>query len=790
MKKISFLILLTSLFVIKQAKSQDYLKTQDGLSIKINHQLLQLYFYGPDVVRVLKSPDSTLNIQESLSVIVKPSLIDFTVVEKDGLLELLTSSLKINIDLENGKMSFKNLDNKLLLQEKEAAIFTSIKDIKEDAFKVKQTFKLEKDEVIYGLGQQQSNQLNQRNQTLILRQKPLHIAIPIIQSNKGYGVFWDNYSTTVFKDDTSGTSFDSEIGQNIDYYFMYGKSGDGVISKIRMLTGQAPMNPLWTYGFWQSRERYRGQDELLGVLKKYRALKVPLDGIIQDWQYWGENANWNAMNFENPKFYDGKAMIDEVHQLNAHFMISVWSSFGPKTKPFQELKEKNMILDFETYPAVAKVYDAYHPMARYIYWKNLNHGLFAKGVDAWWMDSTEPDHYNIKEQDFDQNTYLGSFRKVRNAFPLMATGGVYQQQRALTSAKRVFILTRCAFAGQQRYAANSWSGDVIAEWDTFDQQIASGLNFSMCGIPYWNTDIGGFSAKQFDKGVKNLAYQELYTRWFQFGTFTPMTRSHGTGGEKEIYQFGDRGNWVFDSEEKYIHLRYRLLPYLYATAWDVTNLAGSFMRPLFMDFNEDKKAHTISNQYLFGKSFMVTPVTSSMYIKDKGPKHEDAAVDFSTIKKQAVYLPKGSTWFDFWTGEKLEGGQTIERNVPIDIIPLHIPTGTILPLAQKMQYATEKKWDELEVRIYTGKDGKFMLYEDENDNYNYEKGVFSEIEMLWNDQTQTLTIGNRKGEFPGMLKERTFKIIKVNRNHGIGVDSAQKFDAIISYKGKAKVIKL
>ncbi|WP_321335442.1 TIM-barrel domain-containing protein [uncultured Bacteroides sp.] len=548
-----------------------------------------------------------------------------------------------------------------------------------------------------------------------------------------------NYSPTTFTDNEQGMTFDSEVGGCCNYYFMYGDSADGVIARIRELTGQVPMFPLWTFGFWQSKERYTSQDEIIGVVEKYRSLHIPLDGIIQDWQYWGTNyENWNSTEFRNPKFPNLQLMLDKIHNLNAHAMISVWGSFGPNTRPFGELKQKNLLMNFETFPQNygVKVYDAYNPQARDVYWKYLNRNLFKLGMDAWWLDSTEPDHYPTKEEDFDNKTYLGSFRKVRNAFPLMSVGGVCEHQRQTTSDKRVFILTRSAFTGQQRYAANSWSGDINSDWGVFRKQIPAGMNFSLVGIPYWNTDIGGFWAHfNYPKGVKDLAFQELYVRWMQFATFTPMMRSHGSGTPREIFNFGERGNWAFDAQEKYINLRYRLLPYIYSTSWQVAHDAGSMMRALFMDFPEDNKVENIDNEYLFGKSILVAPVTDSLYVSRASGK---AVVDFTRMKTHTVYLPQGTQWIDFWTGETKYGGQKLEREVPIDIIPLYVKAGSILPMGPSVQYATEKPWTDLQIGIYPGTNGEFTLYEDENDNYNYEKGGFFTILMKWNNNNWIL----------------------------------------------------
>ena len=716
-----------------------------------------------------------------------------TTEKKGETVSLKSNAVRVDFNVGTGRISFFDKQGKALFTEKDyGAQFTPFNDAGNPTFSVRQAFLLDKDEAIYGLGQQQVDDLNQRNHKHFMRQRALYASVPIIQSTKGYGMFWDNYSPTTYTDNPQEMSFDSEVGECMDYYFMYGGNADGVIAQIRDLTGQAPMYPLWTFGFWQSRERYKSQQETMEVVDKYRELGIPLDGIIQDWQYWGPNSNWNSMNFDNPEFPDPQKMIDHVKKKNAKIMISIWASFGPDTNPYKDLEKINALFNFKTWPADGgvKVYDAYNEKARDIYWKHLNKGLFSKGIDAWWTDSTEPDHLDVQERDFDIPTAMGTYRSVVNAFPLMSNKGVYEHQRAVTSDKRVYLLTRCAFAGQQRYAANTWSGDVMCNWETFRKQIPTGLNFSLSGIPYWNTDIGGFFNWPYHGGAENKAYHELYTRWFQYGTFLPMQRSHGSGVKKEIYNLGKKGDWVYDSEEKYINLRYALLPYLYSTGWQVTDNAGSFLRALFMDFNEDKKVHTISNQYMFGKAFLVTPVTRNMYVFSDKEQWKDPYEDFSKTGTQDVYLPKGTKWFDFWTGEVLNGGQMVTKEVPIDIIPLYVRAGSIVPFGPKVQYSTEKKWNNLEIRIYPGADGEFVLYEDENDNYNYEKGVYSTIKFTWDDANRTLNIADREGTFPGMLKSRKFNIVVVDKENGTGSAQSTKFTKSVSYGGKKKSVKL
>ena len=697
------------------------------------------------------------------------------------------------MDTGTGIVSYFSKDGKVLLAEKSGMQFIDFDDAGTKTYQVYQPFVLDKEEAIYGLGQLQNGKMIQRNMTKNLIQGNVEDVSPFFQSTKGYGVFWDNYSPTLFTDNEVETSFRSEVGDCVDYYFMYGKDADGVIAQVRSLTGQAPMFPLWTYGYWQSKERYKSQEEVVDVVRKYRELGIPLDGIIQDWQYWGHNYLWNAMDFQNPTFNNPQKMMEDVHAMNAHMAISIWSSFGPMTKPYRELDKKGMLFNFTTwpqsgleswppnmeYPSGVRVYDAYNPEARDIYWKYLNDGIFKLGMDAWWMDSTEPDHLDWKPEDMDTKTYLGSFRKVRNAYPLMTVGGVYDHQRAVTSDKRVFILTRSGFLGQQRYGANVWSGDVASTWESFRNQIPAGLNFSLCGMPHWNSDIGGFFAGHYNKSwnddsaSKNPLYQELYVRWLQFGTFNPMMRSHGTDVYREIYKFGKKGEPVYDAIEKMIGLRYSLLPYIYSTSWEVSNRQSSFMRALMMDFVDDRKVWDINDEYMFGKSILVAPITHAQYTpeavvkvseeegwnRDGAKKTKtDAAVDFMETKSTNIYLPAGTLWYDFWTNEKHEGGKEITKETTLDVIPLYVKAGSIIPVGPQVQYATEKPWDHLELKVYAGANGNFILYEDEFDNYNYEKGAYTEIPISWNNASRKLTIGARKGAYEGMLKNRKFAV--------------------------------
>lgn len=797
MKKIflsfSFLLLAIQLY------AQSFDKTTSGITTNINGVAIEIQFYNASTVRILKAPQGYSYTKKSLSVIAEPQPVDFAIKQNGDHIRLKSHAIQVDVNTTSGAVSFFTTGGQALFTEKDSGPqFTAVNDAGVNTFKVYQPFVLDADEAIYGLGQLQNGKMVQRNMRKYLIQGNTEDVITFFQSVKGYGVFWDNYSPTLFLDNEKETSFDSEVGDCIDYYFMYSKNADGVIAQMRSLTGEVPMFPLWTYGYWQSKERYKTQNEIVGVVQKYRELGVPLDGIIQDWQYWGNNYLWNAMEFLNGEFYNPQKMLNDIHGMNAHMVISIWSSFGPHTKPYKALNEKGMLFNFKTwpqagtdtwppnpdYPSGVRVYDPYYPEARDIYWKHLNQGLFSLGVDGWWMDSTEPDHLDQQAEDMDTQTYLGSFRKVRNAYPLMTVGGVYDHQRATSSDKRVFILTRSAFAGQQRYGSNTWTGDVVSTWEVLGKQIPAGLNFSLCGIPHWNTDIGGFFLWEYPRKLNDPDYRELYTRWLQFGTFTPMMRSHGADAPREIYQFGAKGQPVYDAIEKFIHLRYSLLPYIYSTSWEVSAHQSSMIRALFMDFASDKKVWDINDQYMFGKSLLVCPVIEPMYTKVQVNGKDSIRVeDFSSIKSSKVYLPEGCDWYDFWTHEKQTGGQTINKETPIDIIPLYVRAGSILPIGPKVQYATEKKWDDMELRIYKGANGSFTFYEDEFDNYNYEKGKYTEIPITWKDSSNTLSIGNRKGQYKGMLQQRKFRLVLIEPG------SVNPMKEVV-YTGKSITVKL
>ena len=737
-------------------------------------QDVKVEFITPSIVHVVKGQPT-----KTLVITAKPEQVK--VVKKGN----ITSSSELTVKQDaQGNLTFLTAKGKLLLKEKSC-------DVKE----ARQTFTLDKDEAIYGLGTIQNGKMNRRGEKKRMEQSNLEDFQNVLQSIKGWGIYWENYSPTLFEDNANGMTFDAEVGNGVDYYFMYGKSADGVIAQMRYLSGDVPMFPLWTYGFWQSKERYKSARETESIVDQYRALNVPLDGIIQDWQYWGSNYLWNAMDFLAEDFSNGKQMIQNVHKKNAHFMISIWASFGPMTQQFRELEAKGLLMPFETwpqsgishvwppimkYPSGVKVYDAFHPEARAIYWKYLK-TLYDYGCDAWWMDSTDPDFFNPKESDYEHKVYGGTWRSQRNAFPLETVRGIYQSQRKDDKGKRIFIMTRSSYAGQQHYGSNMWSGDVNSSWDMLRKQVPAGLSYSLTGNPNFNTDIGGFfcgsyNTKGSGSAPKNPQFQELFVRWMQYGLFCPVFRSHGADAPREIWQFGKKGEPIYDAIEKQIRLRYRLIPYLYSTAWQVTSNNDSYMRPLFSDFAADKNVWNTTDEFMFGHSILAAPIVNPQYTEEKiirtdamtgwnrqDVKGENAqGVDWSATKTATKYLPKGATWYDFWTGKQYKGGQNVTLETTIDRVPMFVRAGSILPLGPEMQYVGEKKWDNLEMRVYPGANGSFVLYEDEGDNYNYEKGAYATITFQWNDSKKVLTIGDRQGNYPGMLKTRTFTIVMPN----------------------------
>ena len=596
------------------------------------------------------------------------------------------------------------------------------------------------------------------------------------------------FLTPESKENKNTLSLYSNVADQIDYYFVYGENLDSVIRGYREITGKAPMMPKWAMGLWQCRERYRTQEELLSVVKEFRKRKIPLDNIVQDWFYWEED-KWGSHEFDSTRFPDPDGMVKELHDdLNAHIMISVWPKFYVGTKHYEEFKSKGWLYmhnvkkqqrDWVGPGYVSTFYDPFSEGARELYWKQINKKLFSKGFDAWWLDSTEPDlESNVSDSErllrVNPNA-MGTSARYENAYSLMNSKGVYKGQRETSPNQRVFILTRSAYAGQQRYAAATWSGDVTTRWDDLELQISAGLNFCLSGIPYWTHDIGGFAVEpRFEnaQGEDLEEWRELNTRWFQFGTFSPLFRVHGQFPYREMFNIAPDNHPAYQTMLAYDKLRYRLMPYIYSLAGMVTQNDYTIMRALVMDFNYDKNVFNIGDQFMFGPALLINPVT-----KFKARTRE-------------VYLPSGTGWYELRSGKYFEGGQTIEADAPYSDIPIFVKEGSIILCGPEIQYSNEKPADPIRLFVYTGKDASFTLYEDEGINYNYEKRVFAQISLIYNEKDKSLTIHGRQGEFPGMLETRTFEIVWISRDKPSGLNFEKEPDTTIRYNGKMKSIKI
>lgn len=910
-------------------------KIQNGVQIKAGDLNVNAQFYADNTVRIAKWVAGGSPEKEHSLVVIKalPDTLDVAVREDGDSVRLSTGALEVAISKKTGMVQYLRPDGTVLLRERGQAAFTPVKYGDDRGYTVSQDFELTPDEGVYGLGQYQDGYMNYRGRQVVLVQSNTDAVNPFLVSTRGYGILWDNYSKTVFDDRGNAASFWSDIGDNIDYYFIAGDSIDEAIAGYRDLTGRAPLYGKWAYGYWQSKEHYEDRDELMSVARKYRDKKIPIDNIIQDWDYWDGQENWGQLYFAENKFPRGKEMLERLHDMNYHVMISVWPSFGQNTPVYKEM-DKHGYLFWPIGWANFKYYDAYIPEANELYWKYAKEGLYSKGIDAWWIDSTEPDIINATAKDAQEfemkkvgDNHFGSWARYLNTYSLAMTESIYKNQREESDRQRVYILTRSAFAGQQRAAATTWSGDIGASWDVYKKQITAGINFSMAGIPYWTFDIGAFVLGGKD-GVftdgKDPAYQELYTRMFQFGAFCPIFRSHGSQTPREIWEFGE----FQDALVKFDNLRYRLLPYIYSNAWKITHDGYTLMRGLAMDFAGDRKTYDIGDQFMFGPAMMVNPVTEyqlypppehsvliepkyfktsdgkqglqAQYYKDKDFKKlslervdpnidirwytgrpdyatdseyairwkgklvpdatgqyqfhiktydpfkvflngEELPLAYSGMEKwtvvkeleagkaydfmmevqndstgaararlywrtpeqfaahaakgkgkeiRQVYLPAGTDWVDFWTGNTLRGGRTVTANAPIDKIPLLVKAGSIVPMGPFLEYSTEKPADPIELRIYPGADAEFVLYEDENDNYNYEKGVYATVRFTWNDKAKRLTIADRDGRFPGMLESRKFRVVLVRENHGGGIDIEKHPDKVVEYSGEQVTVQL
>jgi alpha-D-xyloside xylohydrolase len=842
---IAFLFFLISSFA--GAKTADLKKDKNGVTFPLPWGTMKVQVCADRIFRVTAAPTNTLPPLEDFVVTAHWKTVPFTVHESGNVVVIATKQLRARVERPSGAITFLDTTGNVLLREPAEGGKTFAPSAEKSFYQVAQTFESSPDEYLYGLGQYQEGLWNWRGLPRELRQHNTTCAMPMLVSSRGYGLLWDNPSLTDFnplaneialqQEDISGTNaatqisswrgtfttgaageyvffarsdnnrnefsirvsgrqiaaitnywtprslcgmtqlpanktceilvrggghitlsaglrtettvFRSQLGRSLDYTFFYGPKLDDVIAGYRQATGDAPMWPEWAFGFWQCRERYHNQNELLAAAAEFRRRQIPLDLIVQDWQYW-TNKVWGAYEFDRSRYPDPAGMIQQLHDEHIKFMISVWCN--PRGTVRAELDGKTKML--------GKWIDVFDPVARDIRWKYINREFFQNGADAWWGDATEPGD-NGKDMH-GQQSVMGSGDSLLNAYSLFANESLYEGQRATSGEKRVCILTRSAFPGLQRYAAGIWSGDISGNWETFRRQIPAGLNFCMTGVPYWTTDCAGFWRP--GDQYTSPDYNELLARWFEWSTFCPIQRIHGGNTQTEVWK------WLPETQKiltDYDDLRHQLLPYVYSVSWQVSHNNSTVMRALAFDFRNDPKALATADEYLFGLAFLVAPVTTPQ------------------ATNKPVYLPSGTRWINFWTGENFGGGDSVETPAPLEQIPLYVRAGSILPIGPLVQYAGEKPADPLELRIYRGADGSFTLYEDEGDNYNYERGAYSTIQFTWDDTKQALTIGKRSGNFHGMLKERTFRIVFVSPAHGVGAAPTEKPDAVIHYAGKA-----
>ncbi len=642
-----------------------------------------------------------------------------------------------------------------------------------EAYRGRLNFTFEEDEGIFGLGQGEEGIYNYRGHTQYLYQHNGRIPMPVFLSSRGYGIMFDCSSLMTFNDDERGTYMFFDTVDQLDYYFMPGESYDEIVDAIRTLTGRSAMLPRWSFGYIQSKERYTTADELVDVAEHYRNINVPLDCIVQDWNTW-KPGFWGEKTLDTKRYGNMRECADKLKHMHVHTMVSVWPNMNSNTEDYSQFAERGYLLkDYSTY-------DAFAPKARDLYWKQMKEGLFDQGFDSWWCDSTEPFsgvdwNGSMQREPWERYHLVGEEHKKyidadkANIYAILHAKGIYENQRNYTQDKRVLNLTRSGYLSGSQYGAVLWSGDICARWDVLEKQIIEGLNMGLSGYPYWTLDIGGFftvrekwenrgcgcnqdpSEKWFwkgdyDEGVHDKGYCELYTRWLQMACFLPMFRSHGTDTPREIWNFGGKGTAFYDAIEKFIKLRYHLMPYIYSLAGAVWRNNATIMRSLLFDFMNDKKAHGISNEFMFGPNLLVCPVTKPMYYLS-GNRCIEAP------KRWKCYLPSGADWYDFWTNKYYKGGQEIEADASIDKIPVFVKAGSVLPLSNDMQYADDNYDSNIFIRVYSGADGSFTLYQDEGDNYNYEKEIYKATTFYWNDAKQKLLIVKTEGKYQGEKPE-------------------------------------
>jgi len=748
--------------LFSEANSQvgSFQRQSDGVLFRLQTGILKVYVCQDNIFRITYCADTALPPKVILTVNKVWGAPSFTMDEDDTSVIITTSKIKAAVSKASSLLSFYSIDGSLILSEDSRRISPdTVYGVNTDS--CSSTFNSPTDEAIYGLGQHQQGIMDYKGHTQLLDQANKEIGMPIIVSSKGYGILWDNYSKTLFDGTVASATkyrFSSLCGEMVDYYFIYGPEIDSVISAYRTATGTAPLFPKWAYGLFQSKNRYSSSSDLIAVKNEYRNNGIPVDCIVQDWYYWNPYS-WGS-NVMNPSNYpDPAATVDSLHNANIHTMISIWATFTEGNSNYTQFSGINAL-----YPSdgTRHYYDPHNSTARTIYWQQVRDQLFEKyGWDAWWADADEPDTYPDTYDRDSANTALGKGVLYHNTYPLMHATSVYDGWRQDIKDKRLFTLSRCAFPGSQRNAAASWSGDISCTWGDFKLQLSAGLNFCLSGIPYWTTDIGGYATNWVQTNWGTPDKRELFTRWFEYGTFCPIYRIHGVDDKSLLSSFWDATTRRILLN--YDMLRYRLMPYIYSLAWMVTSENYTVMRHLIMDYRADPNVASIDDQFMFGPFMMINPVCTQ------------------GVTSRTVYLPTGN-WYDFWTGDIVSGGGSIVAAAPLDTMPIFVKSGSIIPMGPNIQYATQSI-DTLEIRVYRGADAKFILYEDEGDNYNYEQGQYSLIPFSYSEATGQLVIGTRQGSYSGMPEDRIFDVVFVSSNHGTGIGYTSIIDTVVHYDG-------
>lgn len=740
-------------------------QSADGMTATIGGETLRVTVCSDAVVHVVASMSATREERAQPWLLGREQSCagaKFVFAQTSDAATITTAAMKVSVSLKRGNLNFADASGKSLLREggSEPRTYDAVEENGQRTFHLADRFAMDAQEALYGLGQHQSGLFNYRGSTVELGQNNTDIAIPLLLSTRGYAVLWNtaalSYADNRFPQQLKLTA---QAGDAIDYFVIYGPEFDAIIHRYRAMTGHVPMLPRWAYGFFQSKDRYESQQEVLDVAARYRSEHIPMDAIVQDWFWWKRKGDPEY----TVKYPDPAAELKTLHDEHVHAMISVWAMFDENSKNFAALKAQHLDV-----PGT-QVYDATSAAGREFFWKELAGKIFAQGWDAFWLDSSEPEDGTAHSGDaalFDRKLAIGSGAEYTNVFPLMHTEAVAQHWRAETDRKRVFLLTRSAFLGQQRVGAAVWSGDIYSSWWAFRKQVPAGLNFALSGNPYWTTDTAGYF-QPFARPPNDPDYQELYARWFEFSTFCPIMRTHGHRPANEL--------WTYDKVEpvllSYDRLRYRLMPYVYSLAWRVTSEDDTIERPLVMDFRGDQRTWDIGDEFLFGPSILVAPVTE---------QH---------ATRRSVYLPAGG-WYDFWSGERVSGGKDVEAAAPLEREPLYVRAGAIVPMGPEVEYADQNPDGPVELRVYRGADGSFALYEDAGDSYDYEKGARAVIPIRWDEAKGTLTLGAREGSYPGMAATRVFRVVWVGEKHGVGEAVEARADRAVTYNGAEIVVRV